>query len=387
MKLHEYQAKELFARYGLPVPEGQTATTGEEGMAIADRLGYPVAIKAQVHAGGRGKAGGVRLARNRAEAGEALEAILDMTLRTAQTGERGLPVRRVLVEKGAEIRQEFYLSILPDRASGTMLIIGSGEGGMNIEEVAARTPERIARIHVHPLAGLQPFHVRRLAFELALNDAQERSFFDLMTGLYRAVTENDLLLAEINPLVFTADKTFLLLDAKAEVDSSSLFRHRDLAALRDDADRDPLELKAARYNLNYIRLDGNIGTMVNGAGLAMATMDMIKRAGAAPANFLDVGGGANAVMIEHGFRILLSDPRVRAILINIFGGILRCDVLARGVVEAARATAIDIPLVVRMEGTNVDEGRRILTDSGLELITATDLRDAAARIAAIAARL
>ena len=387
MKLHEYQAKELFACHGLPVPGGETAETVAEGLAVAERLGYPVAIKAQVHAGGRGKAGGVRLARNRAEAGEALEAILNMILRTAQTGEQGLPVRQVLVEKGVAIRQEFYLSILPDRASGTMLIIGSGEGGMNIEEVAARTPERIARIHVDPLAGLQPFHVRRLAFELALSDVQERSFFDLMTGLYRAVTENDLLLAEINPLVFTADDTFLLLDAKAEVDSSSLFRHRDLAALRDDTDRDPLERKAARYNLNYIRLDGNIGTMVNGAGLAMATMDLIKRAGAAPANFLDVGGGANAVMIRHGFGILLADPRVRAILINIFGGILRCDVLARGVVEAARATAVNIPVVVRMEGTNVEEGRRILADSGLELINAVDIRDAAAKIAAMAGRL
>ncbi len=387
MKLHEYQAKELFACHGLPVPEGETAETVAEGLAVAERLGYPVAIKAQVHAGGRGKAGGVRLARNRAEAGEALEAILNMILRTAQTGEQGLPVRQVLVEKGVAIRQEFYLSILPDRASGTMLIIGSGEGGMNIEEVAARTPERIARIHVDPLAGLQPFHVRRLAFELALSDVQERSFFDLMTGLYRAVTENDLLLAEINPLVFTADDTFLLLDAKAEIDSSSLFRHRDLAALRDDTDRDPLERKAARYNLNYIRLDGNIGTMVNGAGLAMATMDLIKRAGAAPANFLDVGGGANAVMIRHGFGILLADPRVRAILINIFGGILRCDVLARGVVEAARATAVNIPVVVRMEGTNVEEGRRILADSGLELINAVDIRDAAAKIAAMAGRL
>ncbi len=387
MKLHEYQAKELFACHGLPVPGGETAETVAEGLAVAERLGYPVAIKAQVHAGGRGKAGGVRLARNRAEAGEALKAILNMTLRTAQTGDQGLPVRQVLVEKGVAIRQEFYLSILPDRASGTMLIIGSGEGGMNIEEVAARTPERIARIHVDPLAGLQPFHVRRLAFELALSDVQERSFFDLMTGLYRAVTENDLLLAEINPLVFTADETFLLLDAKAEVDSSSLFRHRDLAALRDDTDRDPLERKAARYNLNYIRLDGNIGTMVNGAGLAMATMDLIKRAGAAPANFLDVGGGANAVMIRHGFGILLADPRVRAILINIFGGILRCDVLARGVVEAARATAVNIPVVVRMEGTNVEEGRRILADSGLELINAVDIRDAAAKIAAMAGRL
>ncbi len=387
MKLHEYQAKELLARYGLPVPEGRVADSVEAGLQAADHLGYPVAIKAQVHAGGRGKAGGVRLAHNRDEAGEALAAILGMTLRTAQTGERGCRVRRVLVERGAAIHHEFYLSILPDRASGTMMVIGSTEGGMDIEEVAARTPDRISRIRVDPLTGLQPFHIRRLAFELDLTDSQEKQFFDLLRNLYRAVTDNDLLLAEINPLVFTADGTFLLLDAKAEVDGNSLFRHRDLAALRDDSDRDLLELEAARYKLNYIRLEGTIGTMVNGAGLAMATMDLIKRAGGAPANFLDVGGGANAVMIEHGFRILLSDPRVRAILINIFGGILRCDVLARGVVAAATATAVDIPVVVRMEGTNVEEGRRILADSDLELVTATDLADAAEKIAGIAARL
>ena len=387
MKLHEYQAKELLARYGLPVPEGQVADSVEAGLAAADRLGYPVAIKAQVHAGGRGRGGGVRLARNRAEAEEALAAILGMTLRTRQTGEQGCRVRRVLVEQGVEIRHEFYLSILPDRASGAMMLIGSTRGGMNIEEVAAENPELITRIRIDPLAGLQPFQVRRLAFALALSDVQERSFFDLLVNLYRAATENDLLLVEINPLAFTATDRFLLLDAKVEVDSSSLFRHRDLAGLRDDADQDPLELEARKYNLNYIRLDGNIGNMVNGAGLAMATMDMIKRAGAAPANFLDVGGGANAVMIEHGFRILLADPRVRAILINIFGGILRCDVLARGVVEAARATEVNIPVVVRMEGTNVEQGRQILAESDLDLVTAVDLGDAARKIAAIAGEL
>ncbi|HEB51014.1 MAG TPA: ADP-forming succinate--CoA ligase subunit beta [Desulfobulbus sp.] len=387
MKLHEYQAKELLARYGLPVPEGRVAENVESGLQAADRLGYPVAIKAQVHAGGRGKAGGVQLARDRDEAREALASILGMTLRTAQTGGQGCRVRRVLVEQGVEICHEFYISILPDRASGTMMIIGSTEGGTDIEAVAARTPEKISRIHVDPFAGLQPFHIRRLAFELDLNECQEKQFFDLLRNLYRAVTENDLLLAEINPLVFTAADTFLLLDAKVEVDSSALFRHRDLAALRDDTDRDPLELEAGKYRLNYIRLDGNIGTMVNGAGLAMATMDLIKRAGAAPANFLDVGGGANAVMIEHGFRILLADPRVKAILINIFGGILRCDVLARGVVAAARATAIDMPVVVRMEGTNVEEGRRILAGSNLALVTAVDLRDAAEKIADIAGGL
>ncbi len=384
MKLHEYQAKELFGRYDLPVPEGQVAETEEDGLRIAAKLGCPVAVKAQVHAGGRGKAGGVRLARSQEEAREAVQTILGMTLQTAQTGGQGKIVRKILLEKGVDIEHEYYLSILPDRATASLMIIGSTEGGMNIEEVAATTPEKIIRVRVNPLTGLQPFHLRRMAFGLGLTGDPFKKFCVLLSNLYRAVTENDLLLAEINPLARTSDGAFVLLDAKAEVDSSALFRHKDLAALHDSGEEDPLEAEAKKYGLNYIRLDGTIGNMVNGAGLAMATMDMIKQAGAEPANFLDVGGGANAEMIENGFRILLSDPKVEAILINIFGGILRCDVLATGVVEAARKIGLSLPVVVRMEGTNVKEGRKILADSGLDLISATDLQDAAEKIGKIA---
>ncbi|WP_456385104.1 ADP-forming succinate--CoA ligase subunit beta [Desulfolithobacter sp.] len=384
MKLHEHQAKELFGRYGLPIPEGQVAETEEDGIRLAGELGFPVAVKAQVHAGGRGKAGGVRLARSQEEAREAVRAILGMTLKTAQTGEQGKKVRRILLEKGVDIKHEFYLSILPDRTTASLMIIGSTEGGMDIEDVAKTTPEKIIRVRVNPLTGLQPFHLRQVAFGLGLTGDPFKKFCALLSGLYRAVTENDLLLAEINPLAWTADGDFVLLDAKAEVDSSALFRHKDLAALHDSSEEDPLEAEAKKYGLNYIRLDGTVGNMVNGAGLAMATMDMIKQAGAEPANFLDVGGGASAEMIENGFRILLSDPRVEAILINIFGGILRCDVLATGVVEAGRKVGLSLPVVVRMEGTNVEEGRKILAESGLDLISAADLQDAAEKIGKIA---
>jgi len=387
MKLHEYQAKELLAGAGLPVPQGQVCSDVEEAVQVADKLGWPVAIKAQVHAGGRGKAGGVRLAASPAEARQAAEAILGMELATAQTGGRRLRVRKVLVEEGAAIQDELYLSILPDRATASLVIIASTEGGMNIEEVAEKNPEKIVRVRVNPLVGLQPYHQRQVAFGLGLTGALFKSFCSLLAGLYATVIGNDLLLAEINPLVVTGNGEFLLLDAKVEVDSSALFRHRELADWHDPAEMDPLEAEAQQYGLNYIRLGGNIGTMVNGAGLAMATMDLIKQAGGEPANFLDVGGGANAEMIENGFRIILSDSGVRAILINIFGGILRCDVLAEGVVAAARATGLSLPVVVRMEGTNVDRGRQILADSGLELVSAVDLRDAAEKIATIARSL
>jgi succinyl-CoA synthetase beta subunit len=386
MKLHEYQAKELLAGAGLPVPQGQVCSDVEEAVQVADKLGWPVAIKAQVHAGGRGKAGGVRLAASPAEARQAAEAILGMELATAQTGGRRLRVRKVLVEEGAAIQDELYLSILPDRATASLVIIASTEGGMNIEEVAEKNPEKIVRVRVNPLVGLQPYHQRQVAFGLGLTGALFKSFCSLLAGLYATVIGNDLLLAEINPLVVTGNGEFLLLDAKVEVDSSALFRHRELADWHDPAEMDPLEAEAQQYGLNYIRLGGNIGTMVNGAGLAMATMDLIKQAGGEPANFLDVGGGANAEMIENGFRIILSDSGVRAILINIFGGILRCDVLAGGVAEAARKTGLNIPVVVRMEGTNVEEGRKILAQSGMKLISATDLQDAARKISAVAGK-
>ena len=387
MKLHEYQAKELFAAVGLPVPEGQIADSVEAAVAATQTLGYPAAIKAQVHAGGRGKAGGIRLVHNQQQAREAAGAILGMILATAQTAGHGHTVRQVLVEQGQDIKEELYLSILPDRATASMMIIASTEGGMNIEEVAAKSPDKIIRVRVDPLIGLQPFHLRRIAFGLELTGVLFKSFCALLQKLYALVMEKDLLLAEINPLAVTAGDRLVLLDAKVEVDSSALYRHKELALLHDPSEDDPLEAEAKKYHLNYIRLEGNIGTMVNGAGLAMATMDIIKQAGGEPANFLDVGGGANAEMIENGFRLLLSDPDVGAILINIFGGILRCDVLAKGVVSAAERVQLKMPVVVRMEGTNADEGRRILNDSGLELITADGLQDAAEKIATIARQL
>ncbi len=386
MKLHEYQAKKLFSRYGLPVPEGSLAETPEDAMAYLDSLdsldrsGFPVAIKAQVHAGGRGKAGGIRIAKNPDEGRAMVQAIHGMTLKTAQTGENGIKVRKLLLEKGVDIEQEFYLSILPDSSTASLLIIASAEGGMDIEEVAATRPEKIIRVRVNPLVGLQAYQRRRIAYGLGLTGELSASFSSLLTGLYQAVVENDLLLAEINPLVLTADGTFCLVDAKAELDANALFRQKELAALYDSSEDDPLEVAAREHRLNYIRLHGNIGTIVNGAGLAMASMDIIQQAGAEPANFLDVGGGANETMIENGFRILLSDPQVEAILINIFGGILRCDTLAAGVVGAARKVGLQIPVVVRMEGTNAEQGRKILAESGLDLITAKDLDDAVGKL-------
>ena len=384
MKLHEYQAKELFGRAGLPVPEGKVAQTPEEALDCARKLGFPLAVKAQVHAGGRGKAGGIRVVTTVEDAEAAIDAILGMSLQTAQTGGTGTVVNTLLLEKGVDIEREYYLSILPDRATASLMIIASTEGGMNIEEVAATSPEKIIRVQVNPLTGIQPYHLRQVGFGLGLSGNDFKSFCTLLARLYECVLANDLLLAEINPLARTTDGDFVLLDAKVEVDSNGLFRHKELAAGYDSSEDDPLELEAKKYNLNYIRLNGNVGTMVNGAGLAMATMDIIKQAGAEPANFLDVGGGANAEMIENGFRILLSDPDVEAILINIFGGILRCDVLATGVVEAARKISLNIPVVVRMEGTNVEKGKKILADSGLKLATAVDLQNAAEQISTIA---
>jgi len=384
--IHEYQAKALFREAGLPVPAGRVVTTATEAIAAADALGYPVAVKAQVHAGGRGKAGGIRVAASSGEAGEAAAAILGMTLQTAQTGVRGHTVTKVLVEQGLNIKQEYYLSVLPDRESARIMIIASQAGGMDIEEVAATDPDRIIRVSVDPLLGIQAYHLRQVAFGLGLAGPLFKECTGLLESLYRLVVDRDLLLAEINPLAVTGDERLAVLDAKVEVDASALFRQPELAELHDPAEEDPLEVEAKKFNLNYIRLDGNIGNMVNGAGLAMATMDIIKQAGAEPANFLDVGGGASAEMIENGFRIILSDRRVKGVLINIFGGILRCDVLAAGVVEAARKVGMPVPVVVRMEGTNVEEGRSILANSGLELINAASLQDAAEKVARIAAK-
>ncbi|SMC26209.1 succinyl-CoA synthetase (ADP-forming) beta subunit [Desulfacinum hydrothermale DSM 13146] len=385
MKIHEYQAKELFQKYGVPIPRGKVALTVEEAKAAAEELGtLPVVIKAQIHAGGRGKGGGVKLAQTADEVTSVADSILGMTLVTHQTGPEGRLVRKVLVEEGLEIEKELYLSLLPDRATATIVLMASEAGGMDIEEVAAATPEKIVKVHVNPLLGLQPFMTRKLAYGLRLEADLVKQFIPMVNALYRLCMDYDASLVEINPLVITKDRRILALDAKINFDDNALFRHKDILGYRDLDEEDPLEVEASKYNLNYIKMDGNIGNMVNGAGLAMATMDIIKLAGAEPANFLDVGGGASAEMVENGFRIILSDPNVKGVLINIFGGILRCDVLAQGVVEATKKVNVKVPVVIRMEGTNVEQGREILYKSGLNLIVAKDLSDAAEKVAAIA---
>jgi len=384
MKIHEYQAKELFRKANIPVPRGTAAVTIEEACTAAEELGsLPVVIKAQIHAGGRGKGGGVKLSHSLEEIRSNASQILGMTLVTPQTGPEGKLVRKLLIEEALNISRELYLSILPDRDTATIVIMASQAGGMDIEEVAARFPEKIVRVAVNPLIGIQPYHCREVAFGLDLAPDVARLFYPMLLNLYTLFVSRDCSLIEINPLVVTHENTIIALDAKIDIDGNALYRHKDLQELRDIDEEDPLEVEASRYNLNYINLSGNVGNMVNGAGLAMATMDIIKKAGAEPANFLDVGGGANAEMVENGFRIILADKNVKAILINIFGGILRCDVLAEGVVQAARKTGINVPVVIRMEGTNVVEGRKILADSGLNLLTAKDLKDAAEMVAAI----
>ena len=384
MKIHEYQAKELFRNASIPVPSGEVAFSVDEACTTAENLGsYPVVIKAQIHAGGRGKGGGVKLANSLAEAESTADDILGMTLVTPQTGPTGRLVKKVLVEEGLDITRELYLSILPDRDTANIVIMASEAGGMDIEEVAAATPEKISKVFINPLVGIQPYHCREVAFGLNLSPASMKLFMPMLGNLYRLFVAYDCSLLEINPLVVIADERVIALDAKLDIDSNALYRHKDILEYRDTDEEDPLEVEASEFNLNYINLSGNVGNMVNGAGLAMATMDIIKKAGAEPANFLDVGGGANAEMVENGFRIILADENVKAILINIFGGILRCDVLAEGVVQAAKKTGINVPVVIRMEGTNVEEGRKILADSGLNLITAVDLKDAADKIAEI----
>jgi succinyl-CoA synthetase beta subunit len=386
MKIHEYQAKELFRKGDVPVPRGQAAFSVEEAKAVASELGtFPVVVKAQIHAGGRGKGGGVKLANSLGEVEEVAGGILGMTLVTHQTGPEGKLVRRILVEEGLNIEKELYLSMLPDRSTAGVLIMASEAGGMDIEEVAAKMPEKIIKVQVSPLMGFKPYQARQLAFGLNFEPEVIKLFIPMITKLYGLFRDYDCSLLEINPLVVTKEKKILALDAKINFDDNALFRHKDILAYRDLDEEDPSEVEASKYNLNYIKMSsGNIGNMVNGAGLAMATMDIIKLAGAEPANFLDVGGGASAEMVENGFRIILSDPSVKGVLINIFGGILRCDILAQGVVEAAKKVAVRVPVVIRMEGTNVEKGRQILEASGLNLIVAKDLKDAAQKVAGIA---
>jgi len=386
MNIHEHQAKELLRRYQVAVPDGQACFTVDEAVAAAKRLEFPCVVKAQIHAGGRGKAGGVKVVRDAGEAGEAARALLGKTLVTHQTGPQGRVVRRLLVERACRIAREFYLGLVVDRTTGRVTVMASTEGGVEIEEVAARTPEKILRETIDPAIGLAPYQARRIAFGLGLGKEQVGKAVGFMAGLARCFVESDCSLVEINPLVVTQDGGLLALDAKIGFDDNGLFRHPELRELRDPSEEDPREQEAAKHELSYIALDGNIGCMVNGAGLAMATMDIVKAAGGMPANFLDVGGGASAEKVAAAFRILLSDAAVQAIFINIFGGILRCDVLAEGVVQAAREVRLSIPLIVRMEGTNVDEGKAILARSGLDIITASDMLDGARKAVAAAGR-
>lgn len=387
MKIHEYQAKELFARYGVPVPRGRVAFSVEEALDAARELGaYPVVLKAQIHAGGRGKAGGVKLAHSEGELKRLAGEMIGMTLVTHQTGPEGRIVKKILVEEALPIERELYLGMLPDRRTGKIVIMASSAGGMDIEEVAARHPEKITSLYLDPLLGLQPFHTRQLAYGIGLPAELIKGFISLVTNLYRLFVDYDCSLVEINPLVVTGDGGLIALDAKVNFDDNGLFRHKDILGYRDPDEEDPLELEASKYNLNYIKMNGTIGNMVNGAGLAMATMDLIKLAGAEPANFLDVGGGASAEMVENGFRIILSDPNVKGVFINIFGGILRCDVLAQGIVEAAKKVDVRVPVVIRMEGTNVEQGREILEKSGLKFVVARDLKDAVQKVAEMARR-
>jgi succinyl-CoA synthetase beta subunit len=377
MKIHEYQAKAILAEFGVPVPRGRVATTPAEARVIGQELGGPVVVKAQIHAGGRGKGGGVKPAPSPDAAEQVAAQILGMMLRTHQTGPEGQRVRCVLVEEGMTIRQELYLGIVIDRATGQPVCMASAAGGMDIEEVARTRPDAISKVRVDPATGLRPYHARTLAFALGLTGEAVKAAAAVIANLYRAFEAKDCSLAEINPLVVTGDGRVLALDAKLTFDDNALFRHPEIQALRDRDEESPLEVEASRFNLNYIKLDGTVGCMVNGAGLAMATMDIIKLAGGEPANFLDVGGGASAEQIEHAFRILISDPNVKAVLINIFGGILRCDRLAEGVIKAVRALGVSLPIVIRMEGTNVELGQQMLRESGLNFIAAQGMQDAA----------
>ncbi len=381
MKIHEYQAKEILRSYGVPVPKGGVAETPEEARKIAEGIGgKTIVVKAQIHAGGRGKGGGVKIVNDPKEAEKAAREIIGMTLVTHQTGPGGRLVRKVLVEEGAEVRGELYLGVVMDRSKACPVIMASREGGVEIEKVAAESPEKIVKEWVDPCTGLRPFEVNKIGYDLGLEPGQVGKIRNVIFGLYRAFYEKDCLLAEMNPLVLAKGGDFVALDAKMNFDDNGLFRHKDIAALRDLNEEAPLEVEASRYNLNYIKLDGNVGCMVNGAGLAMATMDIIKVVGAEPANFLDVGGGATTEMVKKGFEILMSDPGVKVVFINIFGGILRCDTLAKGVTDAVREVKVKVPIVVRLEGTNVEEGRRILNESGLNFTVAMGMKDGAEKV-------
>jgi succinyl-CoA synthetase beta subunit len=384
MKIHEYQAKELLARYGVRVPRNRVATSPEQAVEAANEFGLPVVIKAQIHAGGRGKGGGVKLARTIEDVEQIARQMIGMNLVTHQTGPEGREVKTLLVEEGLRIKQEFYLGIVLDRALSKLVFMASSAGGMDIEEVAATEPEKILKEVVDPTVGLQAFQARKLAFGLGLPAELVGKASKFMLALYDAFVDSDASLAEINPFLLTKDGELYALDAKFTFDDNALYRHKDYAALRDLNEEEPLEIEASKYDLNYIKLDGTIGCMVNGAGLAMATMDIIKLAGGEPANFLDVGGGASQARVENAFRILLADPHVKAVLINIFGGIVRCDMVAQGVVEAAKSIGVNVPVVVRLEGTNVEKGREVLATSGLDFAVATGMADAAEKVVALA---
>jgi succinyl-CoA synthetase beta subunit len=383
MKIHEYQAKEILRKYGVATPQGIPCFSVEEAIAAGSKLGGKVwVVKAQIHAGGRGKGGGVKLARSPDELRQYAGQILGMQLKTPQTGADGQKVRRLLIEEGADIRKELYVGMVVDRASQRVVLMASSEGGMDIEEVAAHTPEKIHKVAIDPMAGLTDRDAEEIARKIGVPDkalAQARAF---MKGLYRAFDETDASLAEINPLILTGDDRVLALDAKMNFDDNALFRHPDIAAMRDLDEEDPAEIEASKYDLSYISLDGDIGCLVNGAGLAMATMDIIKLYGGSPANFLDVGGGASTEKVTEAFKIMLRNPRLKAILVNIFGGIMKCDVIAQGVVTAAREVSLKVPLVVRLEGTNVDLGKKILAESGLPIISANNMADAAQKVVA-----
>jgi len=385
VNLHEYQAKEVFSAYGIPVPAGRVAATADEAVSAAQALGGSVwVVKAQVHAGGRGKAGGVKLARDVESVRAAAQAMLGTRLATKQTGPEGLPVDKVYVEQGSQIDREIYLSLTLNREKGRIAMVGSAAGGMDIEEVAEHSPEKITTVNIHPAAGLQPNQCRRMAFALGFKGAQIAEFQQIAMALYQLYLDKDASLLEVNPLIVTKDGKLVALDAKINIDANAIYRQKALAALRDTSQEDQMEVEASRHDLNYVSLDGDIACMVNGAGLAMATMDLIKLHGGSPANFLDVGGGATAERVTVAFNLILSNPKVRAILVNIFGGIVRCDLIAEGVITAVKNVGVKVPVVVRLEGTNAQKARDLLAQSGLKVIAAADLTDAAQKVVAAA---
>jgi len=384
MKIHEYQAKEILRRFNVEVPKGKVAFTPQEAVEVAKEIGGELwVIKAQIHAGGRGKGGGIKLARSLNEVYELTKQMIGMRLVTHQTGPEGRIVQKVLIEEGMNIEKELYVGITLDRSTSKNVVMVSTEGGVEIEKVAAETPEKILKEYVEPSIGLQQYQARKLAFGLGLEGDKFKNAVKFLLGLYRAYEETDASLAEINPLVVTKEGRVLALDAKMNFDDNALYRHPEIVELRDLNEEEPLEIEASKYNLNYIKLDGNVGCMVNGAGLAMATMDIIKLAGGEPANFLDVGGGASAETVENGFKIILSDPNVKAILINIFGGIVRCDRVAQGVIEASKKVNVNLPVVIRLEGTNAKEAEELLNNSGLNFLVATSLKDAAEKVTSV----